>query len=136
MQATTHPELTIVLIKEGFTFPRHARLLNSRDFQAVFRDKSSRSSDKRWTLLACPNRLKDARLGMAISKRVLKNAVDRNRIKRIVRESFRCHRQELSGLDIVVMCRDEVKQMTNEKLFDSLNTHWQRIIGNETSNSA
>jgi ribonuclease P protein component len=122
--------LTTVLIKEGFTFPRHVRLLSSRDFQTVFRDKSCRSSDQRWTLLACPNKLENARLGMAISKRVLKNAVDRNRIKRIVRESFRCHQRELSGLDIVVMCRDEVKQMSNEELFNSLNTHWQRIIGN------
>jgi len=124
------------LIKEGFTFPRHVRLLSSREFQAVFRDKSSRSSDQRWTLLARPNTLENARLGMAISKRVLKNAVDRNRIKRIVRESFRCHQQELGGLDIIVMCRNEVKQLANEKLFDSLKTHWQRIIGNETSNRA
>ena len=115
------------MIKEGFTFPRHVRLLSSRDFQAVFRDKSSRSSDQSWTLLACPNRLEHARLGMAISKRVLKNAVDRNRIKRIVRESFRSHQQELNGLDIVVMCRGEVKQMANEELFNSLNKHWQRV---------
>jgi len=106
--------LTTVLIKEGFTFPRHIRLLSSREFQAVFRDKSSRSSDQRWTLLARPNTLENARLGMAISKRVLKNAVDRNRIKRIVRESFRCHQQELGGLDIIVMCRNEVKQLANE----------------------
>ncbi len=65
---------------------------------------------------------------MAISKRVLKRAVDRNRIKRIVRESFRYHQHELSGLDVVVMCRDEVKQMANEELFDSLEQHWQRVI--------
>lgn len=136
MQATTQPELTTVLIKEGLTFPRHVRLLDSRDYQAVFRNKASRSSDQSWTLLACPNKLENARLGMAISKRVLKNAVDRNRIKRIVRESFRSHQQELSGLDIVVMCRDEVKRMANKELFDSLNTHWHRIIGNETSNRA
>ena len=73
---------------------------------------------------------------MAISKRILKNAVDRNRIKRIVRESFRSHQRELSGLDIVVMCRDEVKQMSNQELFNSLNTHWQKIIGNEVSKRA
>lgn len=120
-------ELTTVLDKKGFTFPRHVRLLSTRDFQAVFRDKTSRSSDQRWTLLVRPNMLEHARLGMAISKRVLKNAVDRNRIKRIVRESFRSHQQVLSGLDIVVMCRDEVKQMANDELFDSLNKHWQRV---------
>mgnify|MGYP001818409662 CR=1 FL=1 len=120
-------ELNTVLIKERHTFPRQVRLLCSRDFQAVFQNKTSRSSDERWTLLAYPNKLESARLGMAISKRVLKNAVDRNRIKRIVRESFRYHQQELCGLDIVVMCRGEVKQMANKELFDSLLNHWRRV---------
>ena len=102
----------------------------------MFSDKTSRSSDQRWTLLVRQNQLENARLGMAISKRVLKKAVDRNRIKRIVRESFRCHQQELSGLDIVVMCRNEVKQMANGELFESLSTHWQRIIGKEHNSRA
>lgn len=127
MQVAVKSELTTILISEGHTFPRHVRLLSSRDFQAVFRDNTSRSSDQRWTLLARQNMLDDARLGMAISKRVLKNAVERNRIKRIVRESFRYHQQALGGLDIVVMCKGEVKQMTNGELFESLNRHWQRV---------
>ena len=127
MQATTHPELTTVLIKEGFIFPRHARLLNSRDFQAVFRDNSSRSSDQNWTLLARQSDFNNARLGMAISKRVLKNAVDRNRIKRIVRESFRHHQQDLGGMDVVVMCKKNVSQMENMELFNSLSKLWKRV---------
>jgi ribonuclease P protein component len=119
--------LTTVLIKEGLKFPRHVRLLSSRDYQAVFQDNTSRSSDQHWTLLARQNNLNDARLGMAISKRNLKNAVDRNRIKRIVRESFRCHQQELSGMDVIVMCKKGVKRMENVELFDSLNGLWKRV---------
>jgi ribonuclease P protein component len=121
------PELTTVLIKEGSTFPRHVRLLTSRDFQAVFRDNTSRLSDQNWTLLALQNKFDYARLGMAISKRVLKNAVDRNRIKRIVRESFRCHQIDLCGLDVVVMCKGDVKELENMELFDSLNGLWKRV---------
>ena len=115
------------MIKEAYTFPRHVRLLSSRDFQTVFRDNTCRSSDQIWTLLARQNNFTDARLGMAISKRVLNRAVDRNRIKRIVRESFRRHKQELCGMDVIVMCKQGVKQMENMELFDSLNVLWARV---------
>lgn len=77
--------------------------------------------------MARQNNLTHARLGMAISKRVVKTAVERNRIKRIVRESFRHHQNQLAGLDIVVMCREGVIKANNRKLFDSLNRHWHRI---------
>ena len=127
MHVAALPELTTVLIKEGYTFPRNVRLLSSRDFQAVFRDNSSRLSDQNWTLLARQNTFDYARLGMAISKRVLNRAVDRNRIKRIVRESFRGHQIDLCGLDVVVMCKGDVKQMGNMELFDSLNGLWMQV---------
>jgi ribonuclease P protein component len=119
--------LTTVLIKEGYTFPRNVRLLSSRDFQTVFRDNTSRSSDQNWTLLARQNNFNDARLGMAISKRVLNRAVDRNRIKRIVRESFRRHQQDLCGMDVIVMCKKGVGRMENMELFNSLNGLLQRV---------
>jgi ribonuclease P protein component len=115
------------LIEESHSFPRYIRLLTSRDFQLVFRDNQVRVSDNKWSLLARQNELTHARLGMAISKRVVKTAVERNRIKRIVRESFRHHQQQLAGLDIVVMCRDGVRQANNRELFLSLNRHWQRV---------
>ena len=120
-------ELTTVLIKEGYTFPRHNRLLSGRDFKAVFRDNSNRLSDQNWTLLVRQNTSSYARLGMAISKRVLSRAVDRNRIKRIIRESFRHQQQGLSGLDIVVMCKGDVKKLAKMELLNSLNGLWMQV---------
>lgn len=120
-------ELTTVLIKEGYTFPRHTRLLSSRDFKAVFRDNSNRLSDQNWTLLVRQNTFSYARLGMAISKRVLSRAVDRNRIKRIIRESFRHHQKGLCSLDIVVMCKSDVKKLANMELLESLNGLWTQV---------
>jgi len=120
-------ELTTVLIKERFTFPRRIRLLSSRDFKAVFRDNSNRLSDQNWTLLVRQNTFSYARLGMAISKRVLSRAVDRNRIKRIIRESFRHHQQGLRSLDIVVMCKSDVKQLAKMELLESLNGLWTQV---------
>lgn len=51
----------------------------------------------------------------------------RNRIKRLVRESFRQARSTLIGLDIVVLCRPSASNQPNQALFGSLQTHWQRI---------
>jgi ribonuclease P protein component len=107
-------------------FPRYARLLKGRDFQAVFRGTECRSSDRNLALLARRNGLGHARLGMAIAKRRIRTAVARNRIKRLVRESFR--QQSLSGLDIVVLARDSARQASNAELVKSLQTHWRRLI--------
>lgn len=77
------------------------------------------------TLLARENHLNHARLGLAISKKQLPRAVDRNRLKRLVRESFR--QQQLAGLDIVVMVRTAVLTLSNASIFERLDKHWQRL---------
>lgn len=108
-------------------FPRHVRLLNKPDFQAVFQKTECKSSDQGLTLLARHNNLGYARLGLAIGKRVDKKAVVRNRIKRLVRESFRHHQHELDGLDVVVLGREHVAQLDNPLLLNSLQAHWQKV---------
>jgi len=111
-----------------YRFPRRARLLNGRDFQNVFRRNTCKSTDRKLAVLARPNGLPHARLGLAISKRVDKTAVGRNRIKRLVRASFRLNQHALAGLDIVVLGRDGAPGSTNAQLHSSLQAHWQRLI--------
>ena len=108
-------------------FSRQVRLLSSDDFQKVFKQTSCRSVDQRLTVLARQNGLGHARLGLAISKRIIKTAVGRNRVKRLIRESFRQHQQSLMGLDIVVLSRNAAPQASNPELTSALQTHWQRI---------
>ena len=79
------------------------------------------------TLLARENKLNHARLGLAISKKQLPRAVDRNRIKRLVRESFRQHQEQLAGLDCVVMARSAVSTLSNAVIFETLENHWNRL---------
>jgi ribonuclease P protein component len=79
-----------------------------------------------FTVLSRERRGEGARLGLAISKKNCRLAVQRNRLKRIVRESFRAHKEMLGGLDIVVMCQTAASQARNKELFDSLAEHWQR----------
>lgn len=111
----------------GRRFSRKVRLLSKRDFQSVFQSKACRSSDNKITVLAHNNGLNYARLGLAISKRYARKAVSRNRIKRLIRESFRQHQHLLTGLDIVVLNRAETPRATNSILFYSLKNHWQQI---------
>ena len=67
-------------------------------------------------LLYTSNRKSHPRLGLAISKKIIRKAVDRNRVKRMIRESFRLNQQQLGCFDIVVLAkRDTVKLLLGGK---------------------
>ena len=65
-----------------------------------------------------------ARLGLAISKKQVRRAVDRSRLKRLVREAFRLHQARLAGLDLVVMARHASVEADNLRLTASLLHHF------------
>lgn len=56
-------------------------------------------------LLAAPNGLDFPRLGMIVPKKILRTAVARNRVKRLLREWFRLRQDEMGGLDLVARLR-------------------------------
>jgi len=105
--------------------PKQAKLLKAADYNHVF-DKSVRSSDRYFTILARPNALLNARLGMAFTKKKVKLAVARNRLKRITRESFRLTEDKYSA-DYVVLAGAECVKATNQQLFQSLENHWRQL---------
>lgn len=78
-----------------------------------------------FTVLYKQNGGQEARLGLAISAKHCRGAVRRNRLKRIVRESFRLHRRDLQGLDLVLLNQPQAARASNAALFDSLERHWQ-----------
>lgn len=107
---------------------KHAKLLKAADYNHVF-DKSVRSSDRYFTVLARPNNMHTARLGMAFSKKRVKLAVKRNRLKRISRESFRLSllgRIKINA-DFVVLAGAQCAKATNQQLFHSLENHWLQL---------
>jgi ribonuclease P protein component len=104
---------------------KHSRLLNPAAFSRVF-NEATPSRDKWFTVLCAENERNLARLGLAISKRHCRHATTRNRLKRIVRESFRQHQADLSGLDVVVMSQGAASRAANRCLFASLDGHWRR----------
>ncbi len=65
---------------------------------------------------------------MAIAKKRAKRAVDRNRLKRLVRESFRHNQSRLARFDVVVMNRDKTAITENQVLTRSLDVLWEKAI--------
>jgi len=106
-------------------FRRRSRLADKHSYGRVFRN-ARRSRDQLFTVLFRSNNAADARLGLAIAKKHCKLATGRNRLKRIVRESFRQHRHDLAGLDLVVLNQPGATSASNEALFASLAAHWKR----------
>ncbi|UZR27673.1 ribonuclease P protein component [Methylococcus mesophilus] len=111
---------------QGYGFPRSHRLASPVDFRFVFED-ACRSSDSWLTVLARPNSRAHARLGLALSRKQIRKAVDRNRIKRLVRESFRLRQAELGALDYVVMARTPATAVNSAVLLRALEKHWLRL---------
>lgn len=106
-----------------YRFRKDNRLLDAAAFGRVF-EKATRSRDKCFTVLCRSNDRTAARLGLAISKKQCKKASGRNRLKRLIRESFRHHQLELAGLDIIVMNKAAAADENNEGLLGSLEKHW------------
>lgn len=108
----------------GERFPRDARLLKSRDFDRVFRSATLRQRRGALRLSAVANRMRTARLGLVVGKRALPKAHQRNRAKRVLRETFRRRRPGLPAMDIVVQVtaddRNEGYRAAFEALLQSL----------------
>jgi ribonuclease P protein component len=109
-------------------FPRQVRLTRPAEYRRVF-DYSQCKVTNRWmTVLATPNSCHTPRLGLVISRKAAGCAVKRNRIKRLVRESFRQRQTALESLDIVVIGRAGISTRPNSELAESLEKIWKRLI--------
>jgi len=73
-----------------------------------------------------PNAAGGARLGLAVSRKVSKHAVQRNRIKRVIRESFRRHRALLGATDYVVVAKQDAAAQGSAKLRAQLDAMWRK----------
>ncbi len=88
----------------GERFPKSARIRRRADFDRVFAARLQLAGQFLRMHLA-PGTASAARLGFALARRSLPLAHDRNRLKRMLRETFRRQRSSLPALDIVVSLR-------------------------------
>ena len=110
-----------------YEFNRESRLLTPGQFQSVFA-KPLRFGSNHITVLVTPNTDKNNRLGLAIAKKRVKLAVQRNRIKRLIRESFRLNQHNLPHIDIVVMVKSGTDSLNNKEINSQLEKIWRKVI--------
>ncbi|HXS73602.1 MAG TPA: ribonuclease P protein component [Rhodanobacteraceae bacterium] len=110
----------------GLGLPPAARLRRAAEFAAM-RHAPGRL-DTRFFLIRY--RYSDAstcRLGLAVSRRVSKRAVERNRIKRNARESFRLVRAQLPTFDLLLIARQPAATASSALLRKDLDAAWFRL---------
>ncbi len=113
--------------QSSYAFDKSKRLLNAHDYKAVFDHAQWKISSKELLCLAIPNSFDSPRLGLVIAKKNVKLAVQRNRVKRVIRDNFRLHLQDMPNADLVILARRGLSELSNEDLNRLLNKQWQRL---------
>lgn len=114
-------------LPRNLSYSRQYRLVSKQDFQSVFAANPHKITHKNLIILYRPNGLSHPRLGVVISKAAIRRAVARNWHRRVVRESFRQHKEAIKGLDIVVLLRSECTAQTRKTWRENIDNIWQTI---------
>lgn len=105
-------------------FSADSRLLRNKGYKHVL--CAAKIADKQLKIFFSTNTIENSRLGIIASKKNFSRAVDRNRIKRVIREAFRQHTIKASSLDLVVLVKnaysdsDKVNNISLDILFDQI----------------
>lgn len=108
-------------------FPRRVRLTAAADFQQTLR-LGRRIHVDELVLVVHQSTTAMPRLGLAIVKRHVRRAHERNRIKRLAREAFRHQQAYLPPVDCILMVKSGVDALSNAELQHRLNTLFQQVI--------
>ncbi|OGV34542.1 MAG: ribonuclease P protein component [Legionellales bacterium RIFCSPHIGHO2_12_FULL_35_11] len=105
-------------------FSKSQRLLTKIDFDFVF-SRAKKISTKYFVVLYRDNKISHSRLGIILAKKMVPKAHDRNKIKRLIRESFRTNK--IKPVDIVFLARPGLAKITNHEFISSIEQAWSKI---------
>jgi ribonuclease P protein component len=111
---------------EWLGLPRSCRLRSPSEFDAAF-GAGERHTSRHFSAHVLENGLATPRIGLAVAKRRIRLASRRNRIKRIIRESFRSNRASLPPVDIVIVVRSSADRASNRQLRSTIDGLWEAI---------
>lgn len=108
-----------------FDFPRRLKLNQAIEFKALFK-VGRKKIGPCFSIFSTPNSLPYPRLGMVIAKKAVRQAVERNRIKRVIRESFRIHRSEFNDKDVMVVAYRGIAELSKQELREQIDFQWPK----------
>ncbi|CAL4041904.1 Ribonuclease P protein component [Buchnera aphidicola (Phyllaphis fagi)] len=106
-------------------FSKKLRLLKSHSFNYVFK-KPIKTEYCEITILSRYNHFNFPRLGIIVSKKVSKYSYKRNKIKRIIRESFRLVQHHLLSLDFILIVKKNILIIKTKNLKKKIKYLWIR----------
>lgn len=115
-------------------FQKDQRLLNAHQYKNVFDNVDCKQSGKYFTFLSTSSQQAKHRLGLIVAKKHIPLAVNRNKIKRAIRESFRQKlnheivNTQMTSFDVIVLAKSSVAQLDNAQLNEELRKQWLRLI--------
>ena len=110
-----------------YGFSTDVRLRCAADYKGVFDGALFKVHQPHFLFLATLTEQPNSRLGLVVAKKKVRRAHERNRVKRLARESFRLHQQQLNALDIVVMPKMGIDTVPNAELHQQLQFAWQKL---------
>jgi len=114
-------------VRARLSFQRSQVLRTGAQFQGIYR-QGRRFGNELLTAAVCANATGSPRLGLSIAARTVGNAVARNRLRRVIRESFRLHQLELPAVDIVIGARNAARAAAADAVRAALSKLWTQII--------
>lgn len=124
-QALYHRQFTCMfaMTDPTFSFTKTKRLLAPSEFKAVFDNPLKKIHSTHLLLFVANTEQPHARLGLAITKKKLRKAVDRNLVKRHTREIFRLNQHNLPPLDCVLIVKSGAFVGTKQQKVDKDTSH-------------
>lgn len=109
-------------------FLKSQRLLTTKEYQLVFNKFDKKIHQPNFLVFIKKNSVGHARLGMAITKKKIAKAVQRNRIKRLIRENFRKESNQLPFYDMVFIMKRPVNDLSNPQISQQIHTIFSQMI--------
>ena len=107
------------------SFPKENRLLTERDFSRVY-EAGEKRAERYFVFYLLDREEAGSRIGI-VTPKYLGKAVERNRIKRQIRESYRKNKDLFTGFDFVVRPRKEAVKLDNAELAEDFLNDFRRI---------
>ena len=105
------------------------------NFDRVF-SSSTVSEDKYFAVFYTPNKAPRSRVGVSTAKRIVNKATKRNKLKRLIKNSFSNSLKCEDGFDVVVRVKHQASRVADDKILtESLTSHWKEIMKHATKTS-